>query len=493
MKFGRYELLEPLAAGGMGEVFRARLIGAAGFTKQLALKRIYPHLSGESRYRELFVHEAKIVADLQHPNIVQVMDLGVEQGELFIAMELIDGADVSALANASTGGKRLAPSMVALIAFDVLEALDYAHAKADENGQPLRIVHRDVSPQNILVDAHTGFAKLCDFGISTAGGGGGDLRGKAGFMAPEQARQEDVDARADLFAVGAVMFELLSGRPLFGGSTTEEVLAAVRAGDVPAIAPRLQHVAPALIAIVERALAPRRDERHASAAELRGDIEELLLRDDPRAIRGELKMLARTVVVSRRSTVVDAPAKNEPTQTTGSVGWTRLLSRTHGPSTERLSVIQDIKPPRRRGLVFGAIAISTIAAAVGVVGFLSRTAERAPAPQVVAPTSPSPAIDPPPPKVSDAPPASEPTPPPVKKEKRKAETEYGFLTVNAAPWARVAIDGKQLGQTTPVVEHKLAAGKHVLTLTGPSGKVSTMTVSIRPHQTTTRVVDLREE
>ncbi len=509
MNFGRYELLEPLAAGGMGEVYRARLIGVAGFKKQLALKRIYPHLSVEERYRELFVREAKIVADLQHPNIVQVMDLGIEQGDLFLAMEFIEGGDVSRLAR-SVSSRRLPPNIVALIAFDVLEALDYAHTKADDRGRPLGVVHRDVSPQNILVDAHTGFAKLCDFGIAFSAREvtvSGDIRGKAGFIAPEQARQEEIDARADIFALGAVMFELLSGRPLFEGGSISEALGAIRDGDIPPVAPRLTHVAPGLLAIVEKALAWDRNDRFQSAAEFRAALEEILLHADPRAVRGELKVLAQSVAHARRGNVELKPDSDTSLNMEEAKGWTRLVTRASAEvnkSTEELSepVISAprTRKPARNGLV---IALSTALMVVGAVAGIAMLARdegiSAPAAQ---PATPPPVPTPVPAADEDAiadngahltpgEPTAAPASAPSKRRAR--EPESGFLTVNAAPWARVAIDGKALTQTTPIVEHKLPAGKHTLTLTSPSGKVSTLTVTVRPHQTTTRFIDLRNE
>src|SRR5512139_2277258 len=228
--FGRYQLLELIARGGMAEVHKAKSHGVEGFEKVLVIKSILPELSRDAEFVEMFVKEAKIAVSLSHPNIVQVFDLGRADDRYFIAMEYVAGTDLSTLLRrAARHELPLAPALSVFIASEVAQALDYAHRRRDQDLQPMSLVHRDVSPQNILL-GFEGAVKLTDFGIAKArhkveeNTQAGVLKGKYAYMAPEQARGEPVDARADLYALGIVLYECLSGTHPFLTPSSYETL-----------------------------------------------------------------------------------------------------------------------------------------------------------------------------------------------------------------------------------------------------------------------------
>jgi serine/threonine protein kinase len=222
-RFGQYELLERIASGGMAELFRARRSGVEGFQKIVAIKKILPHIAGNDEFITMFADEAKLAAQLNHPNIVHIFDLGkIESGGYFIAMEFVEGRDLRAiLKSAREIGQPLPVPLSIYIACKIAAALDYAHRRRESDGRELKIVHRDVSPQNILI-SYEGDIKLCDFGIAKAASKAsqtesGALKGKVRYMSPEQAWGKPIDRRSDLFSLGAVLFEMLTEQPLFRG------------------------------------------------------------------------------------------------------------------------------------------------------------------------------------------------------------------------------------------------------------------------------------
>jgi TonB family protein len=275
--FGQYNLLEKIAVGGMAEVWKARMRGVEGFQKMVAIKKILPHMSDNSEFIGMFIDEAKLAAQLSHPNIVHIYDLGKIGRSYYIAMEYVEGKDLRSLLNAGRRrGLHLPMGLALLIAARLASALDYAHRKRDFEGRELGLVHRDVSPQNVLI-SHEGDVKLCDFGIAKAVSKAGQtqmgaLKGKLQYMSPEQAWGRAVDARSDIFSLGAVLFEMLTGERLFSGESEMSVLESVRQGR--ARSPR--EVDPSLPAdvdeIVTRALAPIQS-RFQSAGEMSQRIE----------------------------------------------------------------------------------------------------------------------------------------------------------------------------------------------------------------------------
>ncbi|MFN7147789.1 MAG: serine/threonine-protein kinase, partial [Myxococcota bacterium] len=232
-QFGRYQLLERIAAGGMAEVFLARSFGVEGFEKRLVIKRILPELAQNPRFVQMFVHEAKLSVSLAHPNIVQVFDLGKVGDDPYMAMEYIQGRDLTQVLRVlRRNGERLPIPIAVTIAAAVARGLAYAHARAAPDGRPLHIVHRDVSPHNIMV-SYEGDVKLVDFGIARLVGEreGADAKrpggGKFAYMSPEQAAGKPLDHRSDIFSLGVVLFEMLAGRRLFADGDPDEKLRAV--------------------------------------------------------------------------------------------------------------------------------------------------------------------------------------------------------------------------------------------------------------------------
>ena len=268
--FGKYQLIDRLGRGGMADVWRARVAGPQGFARVLVLKRILPHLVEDKRARELFEREARVVSRLSHANIVQVYEFGEVDGEYYLAMEHVDGRDLAALIRA--GGS--SPALAAFAMREVCRALAHAHELRDEGGAPLRILHRDVSPSNVML-GYDGSVRLLDFGIAKAFADArdmrtvkGTIRGKFGYIAPEVLDGLEPDGRADLFSVGVVLHEALSGKRLFRGTSDIETLALVKRAEIPLPSTLNPAVSPALDAICMKALARDRDQRYASSEEM---------------------------------------------------------------------------------------------------------------------------------------------------------------------------------------------------------------------------------
>ncbi|HTM23008.1 MAG TPA: serine/threonine-protein kinase, partial [Kofleriaceae bacterium] len=269
----RYELLERIGAGRMAEIFRAKAVAAGGFEKPVAIKRILPHLSQDPRFVKLLIAEAKILSQLRHRNVVQIFDMGLgEDGHYFLVMEFVEGTDLGALyGRLEAAHKRLPLDLSLHIGAEVCEALDHAHHARGADGEPLNIVHRDVSPGNVLL-SRAGEVKLGDFGIAKhAEGeqtGHGGVRGKFAYISPEQAANTRVDARSDVYAAGVVVTELVTGRRLLSGKPDFDALKAVRENRLPRPRDLDPEMAPELEEILCTAMARNPAERHASAAKL---------------------------------------------------------------------------------------------------------------------------------------------------------------------------------------------------------------------------------
>jgi serine/threonine protein kinase len=281
-RFGRYVLLDRIGAGGMAEVFRAVMPGVEGFRRTFVVKRILAARAQAADFVEMFVQEARIGALLNHPNIVQVYDFGNVDGNYFLAMEYLRGRDLSALTRRLRERQRPCPIPIAtFIAREVAQSLGYAHALTDPEGQPLHVVHRDVSPSNIMC-VRAGGVKLLDFGIAKATGvapeqtGQGIFKGKLAYMAPERIRDEPFDGRSDLFALGVVLWELLTGRRLFRGQTEADTLKNVLQLRIPPPSELRPDVPAALDAIVLRALDRDPAARTPTGLEMADELEEVL-------------------------------------------------------------------------------------------------------------------------------------------------------------------------------------------------------------------------
>jgi len=270
-RFGKYHVLEKIAQGGMAEVYKVKTVGIAGFEKVQALKRILPHSAREGRFIRSFIDEARIAVELTHRNIVQVFDFGKADGELFMAMELIEGRDLRTAAMQAIACDLLPPIPVsAYIIAEVASGLDYAHRKTDGYGAPLNIVHCDVSPSNVMLSVD-GYVKILDFGISRATFSSAlerrRLRGKPRYMAPEQTFGEAPTAAADVFALGIIAWELFTGVPLYRGQDIRAILEAVRRLDPPRIDRMNPEVPPEIVDAVDRALS-REPSARITAADL---------------------------------------------------------------------------------------------------------------------------------------------------------------------------------------------------------------------------------
>ncbi|MGC4114173.1 MAG: serine/threonine-protein kinase [Myxococcales bacterium] len=277
--FGRYELLKRIAAGGMGEVFLARQVGMQGFEKLLVVKVLLPHLVEDQEFVTMFFDEARIAARLNHNNVAQIFDLGDVEGAYYIAMEYIHGDDVVRLwKQARTQNKPVPLPLVARIAADAAAGLDYAHKATDANNQPLGLVHRDVSPQNILV-TFDGGVKLIDFGVAKAAGRAshtatGTLKGKYSYMSPEQASGKAIDCRSDVFALGVVLYEMATSLRLFKRETEISTLKAVEACEIPRPSETNPEIDEQLEAVMMKALARDVKDRYQDAAAFRLALED---------------------------------------------------------------------------------------------------------------------------------------------------------------------------------------------------------------------------
>jgi serine/threonine-protein kinase len=263
----------------MAEVHQARRIGPRGFSKPVALKRLHPALAADPRVVRMFCTEARIQASLSHPNLVQVIDFGEHDGELYMVMELIDGVNVAELLTSVTSRLRIVDLGPALhLAREVLRGLAYVHGARDDRGRPLGLVHRDVAPSNILVD-RSGAVKLADFGIMLGTSfdrctAPGELKGKIGYVSPEQAMGAPLDGRSDLFSLGVVLAEMLIGQRLFPGRNELEILAALQVGDLQRLDAQGAHLPADVQALLRRALAHRPEHRFGQAQELLDAVEQ---------------------------------------------------------------------------------------------------------------------------------------------------------------------------------------------------------------------------
>jgi serine/threonine protein kinase len=278
-KLGKYDLIRQIAVGGMAELYLARTVGIEGFEKLVVVKRILPQFATNASFVSMFLNEARLAATLHHPNIAQVYDIGQEGSEYFFAMEYIHGEDLGRLVSTATdSGVPLSLDVALTLVAGLCAGLHYAHEKVGSDGKPLNVVHRDVSPSNVLV-SYDGAVKLVDFGIARAGSNPsttrGGLKGKIGYMSPEQCRgKETLDRRSDIFSAGVLLYELTTGRLPFVDETEYCVLNQIVNTDAPPPSTLVPSYPPALEKIVLRALARDRNYRYANALQLQTDIED---------------------------------------------------------------------------------------------------------------------------------------------------------------------------------------------------------------------------
>ncbi len=275
---GRYELVSELGHGGMAKVYRARAAGPGGFEKTLVVKCILPHLAQDPQFIEMFLAEARLAARLNHPNLVQIYDFGEAEGAYFLAMEYIDGPTLRALLRRMKALEQPIPyPLCARIASAVCEGLSFAHEFSDpDTGEALRMIHRDVSPDNILL-SRSGNVKLVDFGIAKATTHApqtkvGMVKGKVPYMAPEQLRNEALDARTDVYALGVVLYEMVTGARPFEAQNEAAMMQAILFEPFIPVAARREDVPEALALIIQQALAKDRSARYASCRQMQADL-----------------------------------------------------------------------------------------------------------------------------------------------------------------------------------------------------------------------------
>ncbi|WP_437574478.1 serine/threonine protein kinase [Sorangium sp. So ce887] len=279
----RYRVIKRLASGGMAEVFVAESAGIEGFKKQVAIKRVLPQLSKKEQFIAMFLDEARLSAHLSHSNVVSVFDIGVGDGTYFIVMEYVDGADLRALLeHQKKVGRPMNVEVAAFMAARMCQGLAYAHDLATADGKPLQIVHRDITPANVLITRY-GEVKIVDFGLAKASSqlaesDAGIIKGKFGYLAPETVLEQGVDQRVDIFALGIILWEMLAGRRLFLGDSDYITVRLVRDAVVPSLQQVNSEVPRELEQIIRRALARDPGARYRNARDLGRDLTRFLYR-----------------------------------------------------------------------------------------------------------------------------------------------------------------------------------------------------------------------
>ncbi|MEM6292147.1 MAG: serine/threonine-protein kinase [Myxococcota bacterium] len=427
---GPYTQITPFARGGMAELWLARQRGVGGLQKQVVLKRALPEHAADPEYQQMFLREARIAASLDHPNVARVYDSGVAaDGRSFLAMEHVAGVDLRALLRAHRG-EPLPLSITLTIAVGLSQGLSYVHSRRDLDGRHLGLVHRDVSPSNVLL-SYDGAVKLTDFGVARAdveslATRSGAIKGKLAYMAPEQARGEGLDPRADLFALGVILFEMLVGRRPFGPMQDVALLYRILEEDAPAPTDLRPDVPSALSDVVVGLLARDRDARTADAATVRAALEAFAGTSGQVLSGARLGEYVAQRCAPTTPSLIAAPAVTE--------GLEKVQSVVTAP---------DTAPPRRRQWGLAAAVAGTLG--VGLMGAgwsWSQRAEPAPAessgtevaPEPAAPPEPEhkPETEPPPEPERDAveileptaPAADSPTEPrPAKKSSRRRRSK----------------------------------------------------------------------
>jgi tetratricopeptide (TPR) repeat protein len=298
-RFGKYILLESIATGGVAQLFLGKITGLQGFEKLVAIKTILPHLTGEKDLVKAFIDEAKVAALLSHPNIAQIYDFGLMENTYFIAMEYLFGKDLRHIfQKAKEKEAPLGLGHALYITARICSGLGYAHRLADLQGKPLHLIHRDISPQNILI-TYGGEVKIVDFGIAKAAGQSsttqhGSIKGKVAYMSPEQASGEKIDQRSDIFSTGILLYEMLTQKRMFTGDTME-ILEKVRKTEFEPAERVVENLPPLLYNILDRALTKDVNQRYQFCGEMQGAVEEcmfdLSLRPDAQALGEYMKKL----------------------------------------------------------------------------------------------------------------------------------------------------------------------------------------------------------
>lgn len=502
LQLGRYQLLAPLARGGMAELYLARMTAVGGFAKLLVIKRMLPHLTDDPTFHQMFLDEARIAAQLDHPNICHVYELGEVGGELFLAMEYLPGLAWSELVGRipRTHGYQL--RCAAGVLGQICDGLRYAHELHDVAGNPTPVIHRDVSPHNLMVTT-SGVCKLLDFGVSKVLTEGnrtrtGMLKGKLPYMAPEQIRGEPVDQRSDVFSMGVVLWEALTGERLFARDNDFLICHAVIDDPIPPVTASYPELPPAIDAVVGAALERNPARRFPTIRmfgnELRRVADAVGGALDSAALAELVLSLGARELAERASLVgsVNAPAGPSPVIDAGETipDGHSVISDTHSVQL-RDQAVPLARSPRR----YWWLAVLVVAAGLGVgVALWSATDDQplAVASVVIDAAPPSPPPLPPPtirsaePEIEMERPASDVTPPQRPKAKPTrarppTAAEPGLYSIDSRPYATIYIDGKSYG-ATPLFRVPLAPGRHQVKAVRADGRSQQVTVRIEPGQ-----------
>lgn len=496
-RFGQYILLEKVGSGGMAELFKAKKLGIEGFERVLAIKRILPHLSSDEEFIDMFIAEAKLVARLSHKNITQVYDFGKIGQNYFIAMEYIRGKDLRGiLKRCKEKNIRLPVALAVFIAKEVASALSYAHRQKDSTGKNLNIIHRDVSPQNILI-SYDGDVKVVDFGIAKAGAHSktttGVLKGKLSYMSPEQAWGKPIDHRSDIFSLGVVLYEMLTGERLFKGDSEINTLERVREARVEPLPSSINTDLPSEIeAKMLKALAKEVTGRYQNASDMEADTGNILFK----LLSGDPALSLKKFMHDLFKSEIEAEHKSEMEEETISIPLEQEPAAV-SPKAEAKKTTPALK---KRKVYPYAIAASLAVIVLIIAAFIFWPTVPPTPPLATSPVPVQPVAEP---KNEMAKTDEQsintmtavdikndalqiPMPQTDKQrnkiQKASEEENEGELTINAMPWANVYIDGKPYG-TTPKTIENMKAGMHKVRLENPNFPAWETKVNISKNKT----------
>jgi len=486
-QFGRYLLTELVASGGMAEIYKASIQGADGFEKELVIKCILPMWSGQHEFIEMFIDEAKIVAQLNHPNVVQVYELNQIEGIYYIAMEYVDGLDLRSLQTLLVKqGRNILPEIATYIISEALLGLGHAHEKRNKLNQPLHIIHRDISPQNILL-SHLGEVKVGDFGIALALERGhetqtGVLKGKYAYMSPEQAEGATLDARADLFSLGIVFYELLFQEKPFGSGNGLAVLNRAKSGVIPW--PKSFSQLPLLLQkVLKRALEPNREQRYRTAEEFRKDLQRIyhVTREDCRSFLESMQHSKVPILSTPDAVTIALP--DPQTELLSAATRTVFLAETEHIALPQPTIHKNEGfKITQRGWI-GALVGLGILSLSGLSFFYSKysTSNSTSVPGEVVvqeekDLTQKQRLDPMP-----QPLIIRPT---LVSEQERERPKLGGISVNAVPWGMVSISGVTNQVETPFRKQGLKPGQYIIRVVhGPTQQSSKGTVMVSDGRT----------
>jgi serine/threonine protein kinase len=531
--YGKYQLLERLGHGGMAEVFLARMMGPLNVSRYVALKRMLPEVSRIAELNQMFMDEIRLVVHLSHPAIIPVIDFGVEDERVYLTMEFVEGQDLRTILKR---GKRIPIECCLYIAAQVARALDYAHKLTDAQDRPLGIVHRDITPSNVMI-SYRGDVKLADFGIARAASQvrmsstrTGEIKGTIRYMSPEQAGGMPIDHRSDLFALSTVLLEMVTGKSAFKCDSELQALKLVQSGRAPERDLYADLIPQDVAEILDQAMQLSPADRFADGDQFATALELALRKREPAfgpsrvaafvtetfaAERAQLRARLRSHDTGGGDSDDLAGADTHPSLNAGDQtrreGAIQLDEETSAgkAQTRRVPVSLDEPPagPKNR-LRLGAavLAIGLVGLGVGIARLqIAGTRSPQTTAQVAAPIA-APVATPPPAPVK-TPTATAPTPAvvaqpepapssselprPSLKATHARRVSRGFATLNlqTTPWAIVQVDGKSIGQT-PIQNVRIPAGKHDVAFVNPGLPKHQIKIDLAADEVFTRSIDL---